>query len=33
MSTKSSAWDKVLKIVIAIASAILGALSTHAMTR
>ena len=30
---KSSAWDKVLKIVIAIASAILGALSTHAMTR
>lgn len=33
MSMKSSAWDKVLKIVIAIASAILGALSTHAMTR
>ena len=33
MSTKSSAWDKVLKIVIAIASAILGAISAHAMTR
>ena len=33
MSIKSSAWGKVLKIVIAIASAILGALSTHAMTR
>lgn len=30
---KSSAWSKVLKIVIAIASAILGALSTHAMIR
>ena len=30
---KSSVWDKVLKIVIAIASAILGALSAHAMTR
>ena len=33
MSTKSSAWDKVLKIVIAIASAILGAISAHAMNR
>ena len=30
---KSSVWGKVLKIVIAIASAILGALGTHAMTR
>ncbi|WP_294591467.1 smalltalk protein [uncultured Bacteroides sp.] len=30
---KSSAWDKVLKIVIAIASAILGAISAHAMNR
>ena len=33
MKLKSSAWDKVLKIVIAIASAILGAISAHAMTR
>lgn len=33
MSTKSSTWDKVLKVIIALASAILGALSTHAMTR
>ena len=33
MKMKSSTWDKVLKIVIAIASAVLGALSTHAMTR
>lgn len=32
MSTKSSVWDKVLKVVIAVASAILGALSAHAMT-
>lgn len=32
MNTKSaSAWDKVLKVIIAIASAILGALGTHAM--
>ena len=29
---KSSTWDKVLKVIIAIASAVLGALSTHAMT-
>lgn len=33
MNMKSSAWDKVLKVIIAIASAVLGALSTHAMTR
>ena len=33
MSTKSSIWDKVLKVIIAIASAVLGALSAHAMTR
>ncbi|WP_294588149.1 smalltalk protein [Bacteroides sp.] len=33
MSTKSSTWDKVLKVIIAIASAVLGALSAHAMTR
>lgn len=32
MSTKSSTWDKVLKVIIAIASAVLGALSAHAMT-
>ena len=25
-------WDKILKIVIAVASAVLGALSAHAMT-
>ncbi len=30
---KSSTWDKVLKVVIAIASAVLGALSAHAMIR
>ena len=30
MATKSTWWDKFLKIVIAIASAALGALSTHA---
>ena len=28
---KKSVWDKILKIVIAIASAIVGALSTDAM--
>ena len=28
---KRSVWDKILKIVIAIASAIVGALSTNAM--
>ena len=33
MSTKSSTWDKVLKVIIAIASAVLGAISAHAMTR
>lgn len=33
LNTKSSTWDKVLKVVIAIASAVLGALSAHAMTR
>ncbi|WP_270349571.1 smalltalk protein [Bacteroides intestinalis] len=27
-----TAWDKILKIVIAVASALLGALSAHAMT-
>ncbi|MEL5892874.1 smalltalk protein [Bacteroides sp. GD17] len=31
MSTKSSTWDKILKIVIAIASAVLGALGANAM--
>ena len=29
---KSSTWDKVFKVIIAIASAVLGALSAHAMT-
>ena len=28
---KKSIWDKILKIVIAVASAIVGALSAHAM--
>ena len=32
MSTKSSTWDNVLKVIIAIASAVLGAISAHAMT-
>lgn len=32
MNTKpASTWDKVLKVIIAVASAILGALSAHAM--
>ena len=29
---KKTTWDKLLKIVIAVASALLGALSAHAMT-
>ena len=29
---KNLTWDAVLKIVIAVASAVLGALSAHAMT-
>lgn len=32
MSTKSSVWDKILKAIIAVASALIGALSAHAMT-
>lgn len=32
MSTKSSVWDKTLKVIIAVASALIGALSAHAMT-
>ena len=32
MSTKSSVWDKILKVTIAVASALIGALSAHAMT-
>ena len=32
MSTKSSVWDKILKVIIAEASALIGALSAHAMT-
>ena len=28
---KSSTWDKVLKVIIALASALLGALGAHAM--
>lgn len=31
MSTQSSAWDKILKVIIAVASALLGAFSAHAM--
>lgn len=27
MSTKSSVWDKILKVIIAVASALIGALS------
>ena len=29
---KKTTWDKIFKIVIAVASAVLGALSAHAMT-
>ena len=29
---KKTTWDKILKVVIAVASAVLGALSAHAMT-
>lgn len=32
MSTKSSVWDKILKVIIVVASALIGALSAHAMT-
>ena len=32
MSTKSSVWDMILKVIIAVASALIGALSAHAMT-
>ena len=32
MSTKSSVWVKILKVIIAVASALIGALSAHAMT-
>ena len=32
MSTKSSVWDKILKVIIAVASALIGDLSAHAMT-
>ena len=32
MSTKSSVWDKIVKVIIAVASALIGALSAHAMT-
>ncbi|WP_455608791.1 smalltalk protein [Bacteroides rodentium] len=31
MNTKSSVWDKILKVIIAVASALIGALSAHAM--
>ena len=31
MSTKSSVWDKILKVIIAVASALIGALSADAM--
>lgn len=29
---KKTTWDKVLKVIIAVASAIIGAFSAHAMT-
>ena len=29
---KKTTWDKILKVIIAVASAIIGALSAHAMT-
>ena len=29
MSTKSSTWDKILKVIIAVASALLGAFSAQ----
>ena len=32
MSTKSSVWDKILKVIIAVASALNGSLSANAMT-
>ena len=32
MSIKVSVWDKILKVIIAVASALIGALSAHAMT-
>ena len=31
MSTKSSVWDKILKLIIAVDSALIGALSAHDM--
>lgn len=31
MSAKSSLWDKILKVIIAVASAVLGALGANAM--
>ena len=31
MNKKTSAWDKILKVIIAVASALIGALSAHAM--
>lgn len=31
MCIKPSAWDKILKVIIAVASAILGAISANAM--
>ena len=32
MSMKTSTWDKILKVIIALASAVLGALGANAMT-
>ena len=31
MSTNHQPWDKILKVIIAVASALLGAFSAHAM--
>lgn len=32
MNMKTSTWDKILKVIIALASAVLGALGANAMT-
>lgn len=32
MNFKTSTWDKILKVIIALASAVLGALGANAMT-
>ena len=32
MSTISSVWDKILKVIISVDSSLIGAMSAHAMT-